>query len=90
MGFGIGVLGTMTPNSVAATQGFMRNAISAHGARSDKYKEEDERKSVGGGLMSGLGGAAAGAKIGSVIPGLNAAWGAAIGGIVGLAGYGLG
>jgi hypothetical protein len=89
MGYGIGVLGTMTPSAVAATQGFMRNAISANLARSDKYKEEEEKKSIGGGLMSGLGGAAAGAKIGSVVPGLGTAWGAAIGGLVGIAGYGL-
>ncbi|MHC4640113.1 MAG: hypothetical protein ACYS32_00610 [Planctomycetota bacterium] len=79
---GIGVLGTMTPNLVEKTQGFMKNAIQAHSARSDKYKHEPEKNTVGGGIMAGMGGAASGFAMGGTP-------GAVIGGVLGLAGYGL-
>lgn len=83
MGQGIGVLGVLSPNYIEKGQGFMRNAIQAHSARSDKYKNVEPGKTAGGALMSAAGGAAAGTQ---VMPG----WGTAIGGAVGLFGYALG
>ncbi|MHC4757096.1 MAG: hypothetical protein ACYTE8_00405 [Planctomycetota bacterium] len=83
MGYGIGVLGAMSPNYIEKGQGFMRNAIAAQAARSDKFKEPEEPgKSIGGGIMAAVGGASAGT---SVMPG----WGTLVGGVVGLAGYAL-
>jgi hypothetical protein len=79
---GIGVLGSMTPNNVEKSQGFMRNAISAHSARTDKYREKEEEKTIGGGIMSAIGGAGAGFQVGGP-------WGALAGGVIGAAGYAL-
>ena len=82
---GIGVLGAMTPNYVEKGQGFMRNAIAAHSARSDKYKEQSPPgNTIGGGIMATAGGVVGGLKASGGQP-----IGGMIGGIVGLAGYGL-
>jgi hypothetical protein len=64
----------------------------ATSAQMTKKTETENEKTVGGGLLTAGGGAAAGAAAGSAMAGAKAGsaggyWGAAIGAVVGLLGY---
>ncbi len=70
----------------------MGQAASSYGAMGQNRTTttEEPGKTAGGGMMAGLGGAAAGAMAGAEIGAIGGPWGAAIGAGVGMAAYYLG
>jgi hypothetical protein len=73
------------------SQGHMQMAIGARSAMRPNSRTETEPppKTVGGGMMSGIGGAAAGAAIGAQYGSSGGPYGAAIGAVVGILAYAL-
>jgi len=76
--------------------GYMDKASQLLGMSAQSYSMQQKKtpgapeKTIGGGLMSGMGGAAGGAMAGAAMGSGGGPWGAAIGGVVGLAAYFLG
>lgn len=91
MGLGVMGLKDLMPKDSGASQ---RSAQFMQQAQNQKYipQGNDQGKSVSGGIMSGMGGAMAGAELGTMISASTAAgpWGAAIGGTLALGSYLLG
>jgi len=82
-GFGFGSEGNS--GFLSRTQGFMQGATQAYG--SQRPIQQEEEKTAGGALMSGVSGAATGASIGSLFSPAGTAIGAVVGGVAGLAAY---
>jgi hypothetical protein len=78
----------MSYGALDRAMAFSDRAAASYRAMDKEESQEEAAKTVGQGMMSGVGGAAAGATIGTAAYGsAGGPWGAAIGAVVGLAAY---